>query len=300
MYKNIIPGLVSFDTVPKRIHGFEMCQNLDFFKGTVKKNKFHYKLILGNTPLASENYDFRSEYFVKKDNKWYYDRKIFFWRPAFCYDFKNRIFYCNKAYFSLPLKIGGVFTLGEHISNIINLELFLDGYVILRGIAVRINNQNIGISAPGLNGKTTLLKKLLEKGAKYIAEDYLILNLKDKKIYPSCPLLKENFWRRRRIDSTLSELLKKNPIIENPVSIDNLYLVQNSQNPNYHSDKKQLVDCLLLNSLYFLDDLFIKSYIYDMGTTSRLLDRVNDFKNISIKHKFVQIHDFNFNFLSKG
>ncbi len=86
----------------------------------------------------------------------------------------NKVFYFNRTYFNLPFKIGGIFTVGEHISNMIDLDLFLNGYVCLRGIAVKLNNKNIGISAPGFNGKTSLLKKLLRNGAQYIAEDYLV------------------------------------------------------------------------------------------------------------------------------
>ena len=297
MYKNIIPGLVSIDTEIEKINGFEICQNLNFFQNIKRKNQFHYKLLFSAKADEPDDYDFRSEYFIKKGKNWHFNRRIFFWHPYFSYDIENRIFYFNRAYFLLPLRIGGIFTPGEHISNMIDLELFLNGYVVLRGIAVKINNKNIGISAPGLNGKTTLLKKLLKNGAGYIAEDYLILNLKDKKIYPTCPLAKENFWRRRKINNELAELLKKNPIIEHPVPLDGLYLLQNSQNPGYRSNKKQLVDYLLLNSLYFLDNLFIKSYIYDLGMTDSLLERINDFKNSKIKYKFIQTHDFNFNFL---
>ncbi len=297
MYKDIIPGLVSFDTELEGIKGFEICQNLNFFKGTEQKNKFHYKIVLYDDLEVPTDYDFRSEYFVKKDKSWYYDRKIFFWHPAFKYDFENRIFYFNRAYFLLPFRVGGIFMVGEHISNIIELDLFLNGHVILRGIAVRINNKNIGISAPGFNGKTTLLKKLLRAGAGYIAEDYLILNLAENKVYPTCPLIKENFWRRRKINNELRELLKENTILENPVWLDNLYLVQNSQNLRYRAGDKKFIDFLLLNSLYYLDNLFVKSYIYDQGLTSAVFDRIHELKNLNINYKFIKINNFDFDFL---
>lgn len=297
MYKNIIPDLVSFDTELKGIKGFEMCQNFNFFKGTEQKSKFHYKIVLSDDIAAPADYDFRSEYFVKKDKSWYYDRKIFFWHPALKYDFENRIFYFNKDYYFLPLRLGGTFTVGEHISNIIELDLFLNAHVILRGIAARVNNKNIGISAPGFNGKTTLLKKLLRAGAGYIAEDYLILNLVKNNVYPTCPVSRENFWRRRKINSELRKLLVENTILENPVLLDNLYLVQNSQNPGYRTGDKKFIDFLTLNSLFFLENFFVRAYIYDQGLTSAVFDRIRELKNVNINYNFVQIKNFNFSFL---
>lgn len=297
MYKNIIPGLVSFDTELEEINGFVMCQNFNFFSNVKEKNKFHYKIILSDDIKIPSDYEFRSEYFMKKENFWYHERKIFFWHPKLKCDFKNKVFYFNKSYRLLPFSMGGLFTVGEHILNLIDLDLFLNGYVILRGMAVRIDNKNICISTPGFNGKTTLLKKLLRAGASYIAEDYLVLNLGENKTYPTCPLVKENFWRRRRIDSELIELLEKSMIFENPVLLDNLYLVQNSQNPGYRTDDKKFIDFLLLNSLYFLNNLFVKSYIYDRGLTSAVFDRVNEIKNLNINYKFIEIKNFNFNFI---
>lgn len=297
MYKSIIPGLVSIDTELEEIKGFVMCQNFNFFDGTSKKNKFHYKLIFNEMPFSPpKDYDFRSEYFIKKDEIWYYDRKTFFWHPTFKYDLINKVFYFNRAYFNLPFKIGGIFTVGEHISNMIDLDMFLNGYACLRGIAVKLNNRNIGISAPGFNGKTNLLKKLLRNGAQYIAEDYLVLNLKNKEVYPTCPLAKENFWRRRKINNELTELINKKTIVDKVQSLDELYLVQNSQNSSYNSGKKEFIDSLLLNSLYFLDNLFIKSYIYEQGLTNLLFKRIDEAKKLNLG-KFIKINNFNFDFL---
>jgi len=296
MYKNIIPDLVSMDTKLKGANGFIMCQNFDFFRKVNRPNKFHYKMILGKVASSPKDYDFRSEYFVKKDKSWYFDRKIFLWQPAFRYDFANKIFYFNRAYFNLPFKIGGIFTVGEHVSNMIDLDLFLNGYVCLRGIAVKLNNKNIGISGPGFNGKTTLLKKLLKNGARYIAEDYLVLDLKNRKVYPTCPLAKENFWRRRKITNELTTLIKSQEIINEEQSLDKLYFIQNSENINYNPGKKEFIDFVLLNSLYFLNNLFIRSYIYEQNLTKLFFKRIDDIKKLNFG-EFIKINNFNFNFL---
>jgi len=298
MYKNIVPGLVSFDTELNEVKGFVMCQDFNFFKGTELKNRFHYKIVLTDDIEVPVDYDFRSEYCVRKDNNLYYDRSIFFWHPVLKYDFANRIFYFNRAYYLLPFKLGGIFTIGEHISNLIELDLFLNSHVILRGIAARVNNKNVGITAPGFNGKTTLLKKLLRAGAGYIAEDYLILNLAENKVYPTCPLTKENFWRRREIDSELRGLLSIENILESPEHLDRLYLVQNSQNPNHRAKGKEFIDFLLLNSLYFLDNFFVRSYIYDQKLTSAVFNRINELRNLGMPYEYVEIKQYDFNFLN--
>lgn len=295
MYKSIIPGLVSFDTELEGIKGFEMCQDFNFYSNIKEKNKFHYKIVLNNNITIPQNYDFRSEYFLKKGSYWYYERKIFFWHPKFKYDIKNHTFYFNKDYALLPFRLGGMFIIGEHLSNIIELDLFLNGYVVLRGMAVRANGKNIGLTAPGFNGKTTLLKKILRNGGKYLAEDYLIINLAENKAYPSCPLLKENFWQRRKINNVLKELLKKNSILENPAYIDNLYLIQNSESSNYETENKQFIDFVLLNSLHFLNNLFLRSYIFEQGLTNIVFDRINNLKTANISYKFIAVKNFSVN-----
>jgi len=297
MYKNIIPDLISIDTNVKDIKGFVMCQNLDFYRNISKKLKFHYKIQLTNSIKPPEDYDFRSEYFIKKDNTWYYDRKFLSFHPAFKYNSLEKTFYFNKEYFFIPFRIGGTLTAGEHISNIIELDLFLNGYNILRGIALQKNGETIGISGPGFNGKTSLLKKALKSGSKYIAEDYLILNLTEKIVYPTCPLGKENIWRNRKINKELNILIKKNGYLDKSLKLDRLYLCQNSLSNKKKNNKKKLIDFLLLNSLYFLDNLFTRSYIYEGNLTERFFKRISELRNANIDYEFIDIHNFNYKFI---
>jgi len=297
LYKNIIPGLVSFDTQLNQIKGFEMCQDFDFFKNIAQKNQLHYKVVLSDNIETPPDYDMRSEYFINKEGFWHYERKIFFWKPKFKYDIINRVFYINKAYASLPFRIGGIFIAGENISHLIELELFLRGCVLLRGIAARVNGKNIGISAPGFNGKTTLLKNLLRKGAQFIAENYLILDLTGGRVFPTCPIFKEVFWQRRRVNSELKELLKRQAVLDSPVILDKLYLTQNSLNPNYQPESKKFIDFLLLNSLFFLNNLFVRSYIYEQGLAGAVSKRIEELAKFT-NYQFIEIKNFNFNFLS--
>lgn len=297
MYKSIVPKLVSFETDLKEIHGFVMCQNLNFFPKAKEKSKFHYIVQVKHNIEVPFDYDFRSEYFVKKGSTWYFDRKVFFWHPKFSYDSEKKIFCFNRAYLLLPFRLGGMFAAGEHIANVIELDLFLEGYSILRGIAMQKESRNICVSAPGYNGKTTFLKEMLKKDARYIAEDYLILDLNKSMVYPSAPLAKENFWRRRSINNDLKSLLKKNPVFNNPVVMDKLYLVQNSQNENYITHPKTFIDFVLMNSLYFLNNLFTRSLVFEQRDTSAIVDRIERMREIKLNYSFIDIKKFNFNFL---
>ena len=297
MYKNVIPDLVSFSTKVKEIKGFVMCQNLNFYNAISNKNKFHYTIVLSDDIIPPSDYDFKSEYFIKKNNTWYYDRKIIFFHPLFKYDATERTFYFNKTYFFLPFRVGSTLTAGEHIANMIELDLFLDGYNILRGIAFQKNGKNIGMSGPGFNGKTTLLKKLLKSGCKYIAEDYLVLNLQKKRVYPTCPLMQENIWRNRKINGELRELIKRNDFLDTELNLNRLYLYQNTQNTQYKTKRKKIIDFLLLNSLYFLDNLFTRSYLYEQHLTEKFFNRINELREMDIDYKFLEVYNFNFDLI---
>jgi hypothetical protein len=270
-----------------------MCQDLNFYPSTSIKYKHHYTLKRDEGIKIPHDYDFRSEYYIKKDDFWYFSRKIFFWNPRFSYNVKTRTLSFNRAYQLFPIKIGDLFTLGEHLSNLIDLNLFLDNHVCLRGIAYQGGGQNICLTAPGFNGKTTLLKQKLKEGAKYIAEDYLVLGLDNFTVYPTCPLSTENFWRRRKIGKELSTLIGSENIVKKPVKIDELYFAENHQS-NLNSIKSSTLDCMLLNSLYFLNNLFIKSYLYDSGSSRKLFDNIKIAEQKLVKSKFIFTKNFSY------
>jgi hypothetical protein len=274
-----------------------MCQNLDFFSQTKEKNRFHYKVILKNDIEISPDYSFRSEYFIKKENVWYYDRKIFFWHFKFAYDAKQKIFYFNKWYGLLPCRVGGIFLVGEHIAGIINLDLFLSGFIFLRGMAAQINNKNICISAPGFNGKTSWLKKFLKKGGAYIAEDHLIIDFGENRVYPTCPFLKKIFGQGRKASRTPQDTLKEKIIFGNSLPIDKLYLLQNFLASDYQAKNKNLFDFIFLNSLYFFNNLFVRSYIFEEGLTAKVFERITALEKINMNYNFFSVKDFNIDFI---
>lgn len=297
MFKTVIPELISFETELKTLNGFIMCQNFDYFPSTPTPHRFHFRLIQSEKLQTPSAYDFRSEYNTKINKTWYQERKILFWQPKFQYETTTQTFSFNQAYQRLPFRLGGMFSLGEFLCNLIDLQLFLQGFVIMRGIAFNYQNKNIGLSAPGLNGKTTFLKSLLQKGARYIAEDYLVLDLNNNLIYPTCPLLTNIWWQGRHNGSGLSQLLDSNSTIQTPVPLDELFLVTNSLDSDNQQSEKKISDFVLLNSLYFLNNLFVRSYIFDNNLTETVLNRLESFRHLDLNYKFISLKNFNYNFL---
>lgn len=294
MYKTIIPDLVSIDTEFNFLKGFEMCQDFNFYQPVKTKHKYHYRLVLDNNFTIPSDYDFRSEYYTKKGENWYYHRQVSAWHPAFKYDSKTKTLFFNNHYLMLPLKLGGTLTLGEHLSDLVELDLLMDEYVCLRGIAFQKNNQTICISAPGFNGKTTLLRNEIEMGAKYIAEDYLIINTTKATVMPTCPIANNFFWRWRKRSHEFAKLIKTNPLISESKKYDQLIFMENSQNNNYVPASKKIADVLLLNSLYLLSNLFIRSLLYDQALTSKLMLNVEKISKNLANSKFINIRNFDF------
>lgn len=279
MYKTIVPELVTFDTNLSELPSFILCENFNFYKPSVLKGELHYKVYVDNSLQTPKEWSFRSEYTLVVGKKYYYYRRIAFWNPVFCYDSVTKEITFNTDYLRLPFHIGGIPSVGELISGLIESELFFKGVIILRGIAYVRNKQVIALSSPGFNGKTTFLKRQIIAGCSYIAEDYLIIKGKDHIVYPTCPLTRESIWRRRGIDKNMKNLFKSNNVIATPLKISKLIFSQNIAVHGDFNQSKKLVDYLILNSMYFMGNIFIKSYIFYENLGDNIPININNFMN---------------------
>jgi len=294
MYKNIIPGLVSFDTKLKQITNLHICQNINYFNPIDKRSRFHYKVALKEDLIIPKNYEFRNSLFYKKGSCWYYEKKFCFLTFKFSYNEKNKIFYFNKNYMLLPFRIGGLYTLGDHITNMIGIDLFLAGFMYTGGMAFQVNNKNICIISPGFNGKKSILKYALKNGARYIAEDILVYDFLTNEVFTTCPVLEYNFWQGRKIDTFTKKVLNKSWNFEKPLKIDSLCLVKNTLTPNYKPQNMKLFDFIFLCSFHFLSDSLIRAYVFNHNLTSLILNQIQKIEKIEHKHKFFSIFNFNF------
>jgi hypothetical protein len=298
MYKNIIPELVSLDTKIKKLKWSYFLQNLDFYDDISYKNKFHYKMVINNDIEIPQIYDFRSIYFIKKGEFWYYQKKFLFFNFKFKYDVKKRTFYFNRLFKIVPFNIGGLIPIGTYLTDIINMELFLNGYINYRGCALKYKNKIICFTAPGFNGKTSFLLRLLGKGAKYISEDNLLIDFSKKEVYPTANIVLPKLYSRG-LNRRFKQKLNKNQIITGKQKIDKLFLIQNSTRLNYSAKPKNLFEFTILNSLYFFNNFFIRSYLFENKLINKFDNKLEELKNTAINYEFISINNFNFNKLIK-
>lgn len=302
MYKNIIPSLISLDSRLKRISGFYLSDDFDF-NGVIKeKNKFHYRIVLDNKIVIPRTYDFRNGYFFKKDDYWYYQRKFKNLEIKFCLDFKKRTFRFNWLYSLVLFEVGHIFPIGRHLADLINLELFLTDYFVFRGCAFIYKGKSICIIAPGLNGKTTLIAKMVKNGCQYLAEDMLIINLKTGLLYPCSP--RSDLFARepsRELGGIVSRISKGKyyEMVQSGVKINKIYLVQNVTNQKFDPGPKTFFDYLNLNSFIFNRNPFIRSFIFEEDYTKKVFDKLNNFRKPGINFEFKHVKNFDYDGILK-
>jgi ubiquinone/menaquinone biosynthesis C-methylase UbiE len=263
IFKTIVPGLVSIKTSKEYIPGSYLFQNFDFFEESKYKLPFHYTVMRSKIHIPKK-YDFRSGYYLKKENCWYYSRKICGIRISMKYNPDEKIFHFTAAYLKLPFEIGGILPAGKHVADMITLDLTLAGYVVLRGGAYKHGNISTAILRPSFNGKTSLVKDELDQGSRYIAEDILIINPVKQRIYPTMALAR-NYGRN--INKKMYVLAKKHSVKSSQMlNSINMFGLDSFRN----SEEELLRNYCALNTLDFSENRFIKAYIFIYQLRARL------------------------------
>jgi len=286
MYSCIIPEILTVETRLNSIAGFYLSENFEFYEKTEHKSKFHYNIECSNFEVP-EDYDFRSGYFTKNNGTWYYERNLFPLSLKFKF-FKDK-FAFNWAYSKVPVEIGHIFPVGRHIADIISTHLFLKNFLVIRGCAYEYKDKITCISAPGFNGKTTLMHDILKKGGRHIAEDKVIVDMVNGEIYPTAPDFR-NFEREE--NTKIKKVYIKNWLTE-PRKIDEMLLVQNSTSENQGSEKC-LLDYVFLNSLVFLKSPLIRAYISEEKLTHQVVAKINQIETCNIKYRYKNIRNFDY------
>ena len=185
--------------------------------------------------------------------------------------------------------MGGILPVGKHIADFVNLDLFLAGYLVIRGCAFQYKGKTICMVMPSYNGKTTFALHILNKGGLYLAEDMVIIDPLHDTIFPTSP---HKFNYARGINKKLFKKIKKN-IITGESHIDALYLIQNSIG-GATSTEKNFSDFIWLNSLIFLNNYFIRSFVFEEKLLQKIQDQQKYFEDLSAKWKFKKVLNFNF------
>lgn len=299
MYKNIVPGLITFDTELNHLPEFIYSEQFDFYPQVRTPSKYHYKLDIDNNIHVPQLYKFRNGYIIKSGDTWYYNRNLKLFDLKFSYQEKNKNLRFNRIYSYFPVEIGHIYPVGRNLRDLIDLELFLDGIITLvGGFSINYEGQISTIVGPSMNGKTTFLKSAIEKGGCYISEGPVIINLKDKSVYP-CSNIERHGRKEGRL---LYGLIKKLPTkMVNKVKIDKLYFITNSTDPSFTDINKDIFDFILFRSLFFLKNPFVSSFIYKKKLMGKILKRMNEFKNIKdINCEFLHIKNYSFDHILKN
>ncbi|OGY31145.1 MAG: hypothetical protein A3C02_04145 [Candidatus Andersenbacteria bacterium RIFCSPHIGHO2_02_FULL_45_11] len=289
-YKTLIPGLVTFDSNKNHMNNMYISSDFSYYSESARPAPFHYTEHCVPTIAPPKSpYDMRSEYFSKEGSTWRYDRPSRFLPLTLTYNTATKVFTYAKNLSYIPFAIGGVFPPGELIADIINYHLFIAGFVIMRGIAYSYKGKIVCITAPGCNGKTSFLDSMLIKGAEYIAEDLLVLDLQRGMVYPTCPFIKRHAWQKNRTLKTVAQDMK---IVQTPMYIDMLYCTENSMNPSYSPRQKTFSEFLLVNDRYFLKNRLVRSMIFEEGTWEKVMHTMQS--PITIPHTVIPMKHFDY------
>jgi hypothetical protein len=295
MYKNIIPGLVSFETDLRRLRGCYISADFDAYLPVSAPGLFHYTLKVENWVSFPRDCQFRHQSYFKSGDRWYYERKL---QPGialkFSYDAHDRIFRFNELLRRVPVNIGGILPAGGHIADIVALDLLLGGYLLLRGNAMAFGEKAICVVGAGSNGKTTFLKGALDLGAGYISDELLVLDLRRKLVFPVS--LAGNLGRSTNM-RLKRELRDSRKVVTATVEVERLFLLQNESggHTGTPSPDKGLLDYLYMLSLgEFYDSPFVTAYVHEEGLTGELFDRFDNVRNLDWEFSFVRVSDYDF------
>jgi hypothetical protein len=291
--KVIIPDLVSLNTDLKRIKGFNLAESLTFYPSVEQPLLFNYSVVVQENIDLPTQYDFRNGYYYRSGGSWFYERKIFGGKKlAFSYNPETKEFFVNKLFLHVPFEIGGIFPFGKHLSDLINLDLFLQDYVIFRGCSVLVKNKTISVVGPSFSGKTSFMQSSLKDDSKYIAEDILVINFFKKTICGSGPHF-SNFGRI--VNKKLHNQLTSRNIIREIRHLDKLFFITNSTNESENNFiNKDPFEFLLLSSLFFLNNPFIRSYIFEKKLTRKLFKKIESYNMIDCAGAYANIKNFKF------
>ncbi len=289
--KTVTPNLISIDTDRSGFRGAYIFKNLNFFPQPMQPAKFHYKIQQGKIKSPS-SYDFRNGYYKNIADEWFYERSLLGLKLKFHYNQTTRTFTYNRAYRLIRFELGSIIPFGKHLSDIITINLLLSNICVARGFAFMFEDEVVCGIAPSFNGKTSLLKNVVDNGGKYIAEDILLLDNKNRQVYTTEPF--DNNYGRK-VNKLLNTSLNNSKIILEPQKFSRIILLSNLTSAR----KKQLqmhdpTEFFMLNSQLFNGNLFAKTYIFVNQLGARIQKGNDKISGLLHGSKIDEIRNFNF------
>jgi hypothetical protein len=243
-YKIVVPELVSLEADFDKLSGFYLSKNLNYFGSSEERLRFHFKSLVSDEINVSADYDFKNSRYQVKDDVWTYKFSKFGFDYVLQYDYLAKEFSFNNFAKRFFVRLNWIHPAGDHLADLINLELFTNGVVILNGISFKYNELIYIFCTPSQNGKTSFLNKNKERFRKIISDDFIIIDLNNMKMV-STPLLEG--------EKDIS-YIKWHPI-------EKINMIVNSVNGDkqLHFTKKEFVK---MSAMKFQDNIFVKNLIF--------------------------------------
>lgn len=247
--KNIVPRYISLRTNRDFLQGFTLSRNFNYYDINIEKNLLEYSISKRDIIVPKE-FDFKTSRYTVLNDIWYYNLEFAGIHLRMSYDKLNKEFSYNSFYSLLPYRINLTHTIGEHLSDIIQLDLFLKKIIVLNGIAYRKGTEIFIFLSPSQNGKTSFLKKQLEANEidEIISDDYVLIDLNNRTIVGT-PLI-----------SLTSNNIQN--ISVNPIPLHNINLIINKVSTNSLKKEFSIEDFVPLLQQKFQSNLLIEGMIF--------------------------------------
>lgn len=297
-YLIFIPDLVSieFDKNEDRATFFRA--QYELYGTTPMKLKFHFTI---NSNVIDDFFNrihhetiYRTyNSGISKNKMFWYSRKAPFIASNFAYDGLNKSFYFRENIFYRnifsKIRVGEFFYSKDIIREIINLTLFINGYISLHGMGIELSNGNVFLAAvPRDNGKTTFILSLLNKNSndnKYLSDNTILINISARKCYPTAPSW--SLGKKNSFDVFNILLKNKSLICRKSLSFKKIYFLIDSKKNNFPLPK--LEDFFIgLSSAGYIN-LLIRDYIMLNSMGRIVLDRME--KNIESLRKMNKFNE---------
>jgi hypothetical protein len=175
----VSPDLVEVRT-NSDVRGFSLCKFDPKFNTRLRtisgppRRIYHYRV--GDAQEIKES-DFRFQFYSGKigESNLFYNRRKGPIRFRMSYDRSKNLMITNGPYSYLPLALGEVWPPGLHLANMIIYDLLMDERVLtLHGCVFEYEGRTVCVFSPRRTGKSTLIRTMLSRGARYIDDDTVL------------------------------------------------------------------------------------------------------------------------------
>jgi len=284
MILTIIPNLVTIESDDEQI--ISMYNNyFQFFGNSKEQEKFHFKIVKKDIVFFSKIYN-ESHYQtnncgVNKNHYFWYKRSFLNFNTNLIFDYKNNIFYYNSdsifEFIFSRVQIGEFYSTRNLILQLINTKIFLSGYTSFSGLSFLESNNKVFVAiAPRHNGKTSFMQEIMKtKMKKFISDNTVVLNLDEKKVYPTIPS-----WNMSKNNSkSIFSFLINHPskIQEKSIEFNKLFCIINNHDkkPLGHKSYFQPHDFYFNSSIEPISNYAVKDFIMLTQSGKLVFDKIN-------------------------